>query len=489
MTYQFPSTFPGNHIPDVSENARRVPFATYRTVGLLMAISDVILIVAASVIAGFSYHAYFVGSGGDVNEFIAIGANAGLLFILAIQARGGYRTSGLSSSSKRSSEVLLVWTLVLLVITAFLFLLKIGPSYSRGSTLLFGFLALGPLLASRAFVATTLAKALVSGRLSGRRSIVIGDPRETAGMSARQLLQGYGSWEIGRFELPVQVDGETASRESDLAIIDNAIQFARLNDAEQILVALQWTDTARRDALLSKLQVLPLPVFLLPDRFINSVLSSPIRELGSSIAIEFQRAPLSKPELTIKRLLDLLCAAIGILILLPLLALVGIAVKLNSPGPAIFRQRRHGFNRREFSIFKFRTMTVQEDGDDICQARKNDPRVTPIGRFLRATSIDELPQLFNVLRGDMSLVGPRPHACAHDDKYSQTIGNYAFRHHIKPGITGWAQVNGLRGKTPNVGLMKRRVDLDLWYINNWSIVLDLKILIRACLEVTRGRAY
>ena len=134
-------------------------------------------------------------------------------------------------------------------------------------------------------------------------------------------------------------------------------------------------------------------------------------------------------------------------------------------------------------------MTVQEDGDDICQARKNDPRVTPIGRFLRATSIDELPQLFNVLRGDMSLVGPRPHACAHDDKYSQTIGNYAFRHHIKPGITGWAQVNGLRGETPNVGLMKRRVDLDLWYINNWSIVLDLKILIRTCLEVTRGRAY
>jgi undecaprenyl-phosphate galactose phosphotransferase/putative colanic acid biosynthesis UDP-glucose lipid carrier transferase len=173
--------------------------------------------------------------------------------------------------------------------------------------------------------------------------------------------------------------------------------------------------------------------------------------------------------------------------LLPLMLLIAAAIRLGSRGPAIFRQRRKGFNGKEYVIYKFRTMTVMEDGPAIVQARKSDARVTWIGRLLRQTSIDELPQLYNVLRGEMSMVGPRPHALAHDDEYSEVIANYAFRHHVKPGITGWAQVHGFRGATPQLEQMAKRIELDLWYISNWTFALDLQILLRTSVELVRGR--
>jgi undecaprenyl-phosphate galactose phosphotransferase/putative colanic acid biosynthesis UDP-glucose lipid carrier transferase len=164
-----------------------------------------------------------------------------------------------------------------------------------------------------------------------------------------------------------------------------------------------------------------------------------------------------------------------------------IAIKLDSPGPVIFRQNRKGFNGREFVIFKFRTMTVQENGQTVLQATRGDSRITSLGRLLRSTSIDELPQLFNVLNGDMSVVGPRPHALAHDSYFEGLLSEYAFRHHVKPGITGWAQCNGARGATPSIEHISERVKLDLWYINNWSLRLDVLIMIKTAFEVLKSR--
>jgi undecaprenyl-phosphate galactose phosphotransferase/putative colanic acid biosynthesis UDP-glucose lipid carrier transferase len=165
---------------------------------------------------------------------------------------------------------------------------------------------------------------------------------------------------------------------------------------------------------------------------------------------------------------------IALVVLAPLMLLTALAVKLDSAGPTIFRQRRIGFDGLTFFIYKFRTMSVMEDGPQIVQTRQRDPRVTKVGRLLRQSSIDELPQLLNVLKGDMSLVGPRPHAIAHDDHYGAAISSYAYRHHVKPGITGWAQVNGQRGETRQIADMAKRVELDLWYVNNWSLFLDLE---------------
>jgi undecaprenyl-phosphate galactose phosphotransferase/putative colanic acid biosynthesis UDP-glucose lipid carrier transferase len=174
-------------------------------------------------------------------------------------------------------------------------------------------------------------------------------------------------------------------------------------------------------------------------------------------------------------------------LLSPLMLATALAIKLEGPGPVLFRQQRSGFNAKRFLILKFRTMTVMEEGDNVTQVTRHDPRVTKFGAVPRAASIDELPQLFNVLRGDMSLVGPRPHAVAHDSHYGELLSEYAFRHHVKPGITGWAQIHGCRGGTAQVGLMKRRLDFDIWYINNWNLGLDLVILVRTLLEVVRPR--
>jgi exopolysaccharide biosynthesis polyprenyl glycosylphosphotransferase len=191
----------------------------------------------------------------------------------------------------------------------------------------------------------------------------------------------------------------------------------------------------------------------------------------------------------LKRLLDIVVSVGAIIALLPMFFIVALAIKLDSPGPVLFMQTRHGFNGRRFKILKFRTMTVLEDGATILQAVLGDRRVTRIGAWLRKTSIDEIPQFFNVLLGDMSVVGPRPHAVAHDNYYADLISRYAFRHHVKPGITGWAQINGCRGETPTVHSMKQRVDLDIWYVDNWSLLRDLYIILRTALEVMRRNAY
>jgi lipopolysaccharide/colanic/teichoic acid biosynthesis glycosyltransferase len=176
-----------------------------------------------------------------------------------------------------------------------------------------------------------------------------------------------------------------------------------------------------------------------------------------------------------------------IVLAMPLLLVIAMLIKLDGTGPVVFRQTRLGLNGRPFGILKFRTMNVIEDGAHVVQAERNDARITRIGTFLRAASLDELPQLLNVISGDMSLVGPRPHAVAHDEYYASLIPEYEQRQSVKPGITGWAQVNGLRGGTPTLDLMQRRVDLDLWYADRASIALDLLILLRTPFELLRRR--
>lgn len=233
------------------------------------------------------------------------------------------------------------------------------------------------------------------------------------------------------------------------------------------------------------LRALPIPVHLLPDENVETFLSARGGNIGTTFTVELQRAPLSHSERTLKRTFDVMSAAAILILLSPLILLTALMIKLDSPGPTLFRQKRNGFNGSVFSIYKFRSMRVLEDGPHIQQATRDDPRVTRLGHWLRRTSIDELPQLFNVLIGDMSLVGPRPHAVAHNNEYQTVVSNYAFRHHVKPGITGWAQVNGFRGQTQTIDLMAKRVEYDLWYINHWSLWLDLRIIIKTVLMTAR----
>lgn len=229
----------------------------------------------------------------------------------------------------------------------------------------------------------------------------------------------------------------------------------------------QFAEVSARNAL----PVLPAPFAFAPPR------------------AELAPKAIARPRLTasLKRLMDLLIAVPAVVIAMPLLLIVALLIKLDGAGPVVFRQTRLGLNGRPFGILKFRTMNVIEDGEHAVQATRDDARITRVGAFLRAASIDELPQLFNVIMGDMSLVGPRPHAVAHDEYYAILIPEYEQRQSMKPGITGWAQVNGLRGGTPTLDLMQRRVDLDLWYADHASIALDLLILLRTPFELLRRR--
>jgi Undecaprenyl-phosphate glucose phosphotransferase len=245
-----------------------------------------------------------------------------------------------------------------------------------------------------------------------------------------------------------------------------------------VYLFLPWRDMGPLDEIRSLLSPVGVPVVLFADAETEMILSLPQVKSGGMRGLEIQRAPLSFPDRVVKRALDLVVAGGALTLLSPLMALTAMAIRLQNDGPILFRQDRKGFGGRPFGIYKFRTMSVMENGADIRQVEKDDCRVTRLGRFLRRTSIDELPQLFNVLRGDMSVVGPRPHALAHDNFYDRLITSYAFRQRVKPGITGWAQVNGFRGETREVERMTGRVAHDLWYIEHWSIWLDFRILVK-----------
>jgi undecaprenyl-phosphate galactose phosphotransferase/putative colanic acid biosynthesis UDP-glucose lipid carrier transferase len=337
------------------------------------------------------------------------------------------------------------------------------------------------LIGARYFISVKLNAALREGMLSAPRAITIGDSELLSTLSDTQILQRWGLQEVSRLVLPTP-----GNFQRDIEIVDDAIEAARTHDVQYVLLSLQWSNEKRRDLISERLQILPVPVLLVPDGYTRRLLAQGIRQIGSELAVELQRAPLSPAELTIKRTLDLFLAGAILISVAPFFALVGLLIKLDSPGPIIFRQRRKGFNGREFPIYKFRTMNVMEDAaHEIRQAQRHDSRVTRVGRILRATSIDELPQLVNVLAGHMSLVGPRPHPVALDNGCTKLIANYAFRQHVKPGLTGWAQIKGFRGETAKLELMEARVAHDLWYVKNWSIWLDLRIMFRTCLVLLR----
>ncbi len=463
-------------------SVRRAPqrLFTYGNVGPVTATIDCAVIIAASVAAGVAYHMLALGVAGDIATFAGVGGNTALLFVLLAKSRGMYRPTALLWASQWQ-RIVACWGAVLLAMVAFLFLLKVGSSFSRGTTIGFGVLAPCLLLLSRAAIASRLRSALARGRIAAKRAVMVGEREELDHRSATDLLRKYAIREVGRFELP-QAGGEGRSLMADsVAVLDAAVDVARAGQADVVLLAIRWTDKDRYDLVRERLRTLPLPVVLLPDQSVRSILAQPMAEMGPDIAVQVQRSPLGPSELKLKRVFDVTFAGAALILLAPLLSMVSLAIKLTSRGPIISHHRRRGFNGQKFKVYKFRTTTVAASGE----TRGPERPVTTIGAFLRATGIDELPQFINVLRGEMSVVGPRPHAVARDDEFSRKIANYARRHHVKPGITGWAQVNSARGDAGQIEQVERRVDLDLWYVSNWSVWLDLAILVRTSLKATR----
>ena len=251
------------------------------------------------------------------------------------------------------------------------------------------------------------------------------------------------------------------------------------NKIQRVYIALPIEESSRVSHIFERLSVMQLDIIWVPDIFSMDLLNHSMRELAGLPMISLSETPMLGSSAFLKTTMDFIIAISAITVLLPLMLMTAIAIKLSSPGPILFTQKRRGWNGEEITIYKFRSMKVhQEPNGVVTQAKRNDERVTWVGRWIRKTSVDELPQLLNVLSGSMSIVGPRPHALSHDVEYSAKIKDYLKRHRVKPGITGLAQVNGYRGETTNIELMESRIQHDLAYINNWSVWLDLQIIFK-----------
>ena len=261
--------------------------------------------------------------------------------------------------------------------------------------------------------------------------------------------------------------------------------YVKAHYIDMIFVAIPMRHIQRVLDLIDELRDTTASIYYIPDIQVFDLIQSRTQEILGIPVIAMCETPFAGYRGVVKRLTDVVLCVAALPLLLPVMAVIALAVKLSSPGPAIFRQRRYGLDGRPIVVYKFRTMNVTEDGDVIVQATKEDKRVTAVGGFLRRYSLDELPQFFNVLQGRMSLVGPRPHAVAHNEWYRKLIKGYMVRHKVPPGITGLAQINGCRGETAQLEQMQARVDYDLEYLRHWSLLLDLQILARTALRLVR----
>lgn len=422
------------------------------------------------------------GASSDAIGNLVVGTTFAVVFIGILALRGGYKLDVLRH---RRHQIRLVAGVV--CISFFLmgwgaFLSKTTANFSRLELSVFFAISLIGLTALHWWIAGLLNAKLAAGELSLRRAVVIADARQRSGERFQQLLRRNGIEVVDLIEvLPGnlrQADFSAACRRA----VERAQGALTRTQVDGVFLFLCWNDRRAVDEMQAALSGLPIPVHLFADLETERVLRRPHISLGGMQGYELQRAPLDLVDRAMKRCFDIVVSATALVLLAPLMALIALAIRIEGGGTIIFRQKRKGFGGRPFSIYKFRTMTCTEDGAVVNQATRDDPRITRIGALLRKTSADELPQFMNVLLGQMSVCGPRPHAIAHDNLYDRIIARYAFRHHVKPGITGWAQVNGYRGETRDVAKMEARVEHDIWYVNNWSIWLDVRILVRTFLS-------
>lgn len=403
------------------------------------------------------------------------------LFILPCAFRRDYSLKRLLLPKEQLQSVFLHWNSAYSLFVFVLFMTHATEFYSRGSIITqyaAGFLTA---IAVRLLMTRLVAQGLRKGRLGGKRALVVGEA-STACEFARRLQTNTQGVDVVRVvTLPAPdsgAAGEPDQTEKEIrAALDTIEGIARTTEIDDIVISLPWSESSRIRAFTEGLAVVPATIHLAPDRAAAWTQAAVLARVGSLETIRLSRAPLTLRDRILKRIFDLVVASALVVALIPVFAVIAVLIKRESAGPVLFRQRRHGFNQSEFRIFKFRSMTTVEDGAVIRQATRDDPRTTRVGRVLRRYNLDELPQLLNVLAGEMSLVGPRPHAVAHNNEYEEKIRLYARRHNVKPGITGWSQVKGYRGQTDSIDKMRRRVEHDLYYIDNWSILFDVKILL------------
>ncbi len=408
----------------------------------------------------------------------------GLLVLTTILIVTVFPSFNLYSSRRGERIDVELQTLLSAWVTTLLLLIVIGVAtktthlFSRLWFTCWALGALGSMMAARIALRYGLRQLRLHGR--NQRRIVIVGAGELGSTVVRRLLDS--PW-IG-----LKVDGFFDDRSTDagedlmpcplLGNFDQIADYVHRHYVDQIWLTIPLSHAETIERVLYYLRYSIADIRLVPDLFSYRLLNASLIEVAGLPVFNLCASPIHGFNRLLKILEDRLVAGMLLLLISPLVLVIAIGVKLSSPGPVIFRQKRHGYDGRVVEVWKFRTMKVhQEQTDEVTQATRNDARVTPFGRFLRKTSLDELPQFFNVLQGQMSVVGPRPHALVHNEYYKHQIDHYMLRHKVKPGITGWAQVNGFRGETETLEKMQKRVEYDLYYIEHWSLWFDIKIIL------------
>jgi Undecaprenyl-phosphate glucose phosphotransferase len=440
--------------------------------------------IDAGIVAGLVYIVslfYSLGVNGAVGvdrSTPELAAMLATLFVFVNLMLGRYQIANYLSTRGQMGSAFAVWNITVVVFLILLFLAKIADHYSRAVMVATYFSGIPVIALSRSAIVRLIAAGSRTGRITAERAFLIGREANIMAFVSRHKPwhMGFAVTDVAYLKSSREAGG--AALASDLAA---AVANCRLRRPDAVFIALPWSDQDTISACVDAFMNLPVAIHLAPEPIMERFGNAHVVHTGTLSSLRLTRQPLSTAEIAAKRAFDVVAACCGIVLTLPLLLLIALLIRLDSPGPVLFRQRRYGFNQQAFRIFKFRTMTTADDGKVIVQAKRNDPRITRLGHLLRRYNLDELPQLLNVIAGDMSLVGPRPHALAHDLEFERKIANYARRHNVKPGITGWAQVNGFRGETDTDEKMAGRVAYDHWYIDNWSFWLDITILTRTLL--------
>jgi len=470
--------------PETSRIARAWTALVRNMLPTLILLGDIAVIVSLSCITGIGYHVAVYSEIGDILAFLNVGAFAATIFVVPNMLLHEYRLASFLSLKPHFARAWRLWNITCLCLLMLAFLAKTTVVYSRGWFVLYYVSTLATLFLLRYLLVQVVLNASRSGLIAAQRTFLVGTGQQIGAFVQRYEAARIGISIVGcRFLTPLPTDAPAATRGQTLdRDLTEAVESARYLEPDAILLLLPWSDTPLINRCAEMFLALPAEIHLGPEQILHRFESAQLSRRGPMSSLQLTRLPLSRFELLQKRVFDLLFAGLALALLTPALLAVMLLIRLDSPGPIFFLQRRYGFNQREFRIVKFRTMTTLDDGGEIRQAARGDSRITRVGRWLRRWNIDEIPQLFNVLMGDMSLVGPRPHALAHNHDYERKISLYARRHNVKPGITGWAQIHGFRGQTDTDDKMRQRVEHDLYYIDNWSIWLDLRILVQTVLS-------
>ena len=417
-----------------------------------------------------------------------------VLGVPLMQPERGMMTQLIGGRRRLVTRIALRWLLLLCVLLAIGYATKSSDHFSRGLLLTWAVMT-PPFLMGLALLMHEALNRMLSDPTSARRAIFVGYNEISVSLAQRVERTSSAALRVAGFfddRAPHRLEG-TAEGDTQLEIkggLKDILEYVRTNGIDVIFVALPVSHIARVQKLLDDLRDTTVSVYYVPMVFPFDTIQGGTSEFLGVPLIALCETPFHGTRGVSKRLTDLVLACLILMPVAPFMLVIGLLVRLTSPGPAIFKQRRYGLDGQEIMVYKFRTMTVTEDGGSIRQATRDDQRITPLGRMLRRTSLDELPQLLNVLQGRMSLVGPRPHAVAHNEQYRKLIKGYMIRHKVAPGMTGLAQVHGMRGETQTLEQMEQRIKYDLDYLRNWSPLLDLKILAKTVLIVARGdKAY